>query len=121
MDRTTGKEEISHVDRPCPHEDIFARVPQMAARIDPILRQLDHLLDDDGMYQAVRADFGHRHRRTLSFGRPSTSGETLLRMLLLKHLYDWSFQETEDQVDQNPGSALVLLPVTSSLPRTTPH
>src|SRR5581483_9831503 len=84
-----------------PHEDIFARVPQMAGRIDPILRQLDQLLDDDSLYQAVRADFGLRHGRTLSLGRPSTPVEALLRMLLLKHLHGWSFQETEDQVDQN--------------------
>jgi IS5 family transposase len=53
------------------------------------------------LYQAVRADFGARHPRTLTFGRPSTPGETLLRLLLLKHLHGWSFQETEDQVDQN--------------------
>jgi IS5 family transposase len=84
-----------------PHEDIFARVPQMTARIDPILRQLDGLLEDDALYQAVRADFGRRHRRTLTFGRPSTPAEALLRMLLLKHLFGWSFQETEDQVDQS--------------------
>jgi IS5 family transposase len=84
-----------------PQEDIFERVPQMAARIDPILRRLDALLDDGALYQAVRADFGQRHPRTRTFGRPSTPAESLLRMLLLKHLHTWSFQETEDQVDQN--------------------
>ncbi len=84
-----------------PAEDIFARVPQMIARIDPVLKQLDRLLDDDQLYQQVRDDFGKRHRHTLVHGRHSTPVEVLLRLLILKHLYQWSYQETEDQVDQN--------------------
>ncbi len=59
-------------------EDIFARVPQMAGRIDPILRQLDPLLDDDAVYQAVRADFSRRSARTAASGRPSTPVEVRL-------------------------------------------
>ena len=41
-------------------EDVFARVPRMAQRIDPVLRHLDTLLEDDELYQQIRADFGHR-------------------------------------------------------------
>jgi hypothetical protein len=40
-----------------PKEDIFARVPKMTQRIDPVLQQLDALLDDDEVYQQVRHDF----------------------------------------------------------------
>src|SRR5438874_13035379 len=82
-------------------EDVFARVPQMAQRIDPVLKELDQLLDDDALYRQVRADFGKRYRSTLVHGRHSTPVEVLLRMLILKHLYQWSYQETEEQVDQN--------------------
>ncbi len=78
-----------------------ARVPQMAERIDPVLKQLDRLLEDDELYQQIRADFGKRSRFTLVHGRHSTPVEVLLRMLILKHLYQWSYQETEEQVDQN--------------------
>src|SRR5579859_4824758 len=84
-----------------PKEDIFARVPQMTGRIDPVLQHLDQLLDDDEVYQAVRNDFGKRHRGTLVRGRPSTPVEVLLRLLLLKHLFGWSYQETEDRVDES--------------------
>jgi IS5 family transposase len=28
-------------------EDVFARVPELAAQTDPVLKQLDMLLDDD--------------------------------------------------------------------------
>jgi len=82
-------------------EDVFARVPQMAERIDPVLKELDQLLDDDALYRQVRADFGKRYRSTLVHGRHSTPVEVLLRMLIVKHLHQWSYQETEEQVDQN--------------------
>jgi transposase, IS5 family len=84
-----------------PREDIFARVPKMTQRIDPVLQQLDRLLEDDEVYQQVRNDFGKRYRQTLVHGRHSTPVEVLLRMLLLKHLYGWSYQETEDRVDES--------------------
>jgi IS5 family transposase len=84
-----------------PKEDIFARVPKMTQRIDPVLQQLDRLLDDETLYQQVRHDFGQRYRYTLVHGRHSTPVEVLLRMLLLKHLFAWSYQETEDQVDES--------------------
>ena len=79
-------------------EDVFARVPALAAEIDPVLRRLDTLLDDDELYQRVRVDFGTRHRHTLRHGRHSTPVEVLLRMLILKHLYQWSYKELEGRV-----------------------
>src|SRR5258706_16276318 len=85
------------VDRYEP-EDIFARVPQAASRLDPVLKALDGLLEDDQLYQQVRADFGKRSCFTLVHGRPSTPVEVLLRMLICKHLYQWSYQETVKQV-----------------------
>lgn len=82
-------------------EDVFSRVPRMAERIDGVLSKLDQLLDDDELVQQVRADFGKRHRWTLVHGRHSTPVEVLLRMLIVKHLHQWSYLETEEQVDQN--------------------
>jgi hypothetical protein len=37
-----------------PKTDVFARVPEVAAQTDPVLKQLDRLLDDDKLYQQVR-------------------------------------------------------------------
>ena len=51
------------VDR-YPAEDVFARVPELAEQTDPVLKQLDMLLDDDELYARVRADLGQRHRST---------------------------------------------------------
>src|SRR5712692_5210375 len=79
-------------------EDVFAQVPKLAAEIDPELRKLDTLLDDDALYQQVRNDFGKRYQSTLVHGRHSTLVEVLLRMLLLKQLYQWSYKECEGRV-----------------------
>jgi transposase, IS5 family len=65
---------------------------------DPVLVQLDRLLDDDQLYAQVRADLGHRYRLTLVHGRHSTPAEVLLRLLVVHHLYAWSYQETVERV-----------------------
>jgi len=81
-----------------PYDDVFARVPELAHQTDPVLRQLDCLLDDDLLYQQVRADLGKRYPLTLLAGRHSTPGEAILRLLVAKHLYNWSYRETEERV-----------------------
>src|SRR5713226_4530560 len=81
-----------------PSENVFARVPEVAAQTDPVLKQLDVLLDDDKLYQQVRDDLGKRYTWTLVHGRHSTPVEVILRMLLCKHLYQWSYRETEERV-----------------------
>jgi transposase, IS5 family len=81
-----------------PYEDVFARVPELATQTDPVLRQLDRLLDDDLLYARVRADLATRYPLTLVHGRHSTPAEVLLRLLLVKHLYHWSYRETERRV-----------------------
>jgi transposase, IS5 family len=85
------------VDRYEP-EDVFSRVPEVAQQTDPVLKRLDQLLEDDQLYQQVRTDLGKRYRYTLVHGRHSTPVEVLLRMLLCKHLYGWSYEETRERV-----------------------
>jgi IS5 family transposase len=85
-------------------EDVFARVPELASQTDPVLVQLDRLLDDDDLYQQVRRDLVRRYRLTPVHGRHSTPGEVILRLLVLKHLYRWSYAETAERV----GDSLVL-------------
>lgn len=47
MCKNSRKEESEMlVDRYEP-EDVFARVPEVAAQTDPVLKKLDRLLDDD--------------------------------------------------------------------------
>jgi IS5 family transposase len=81
-----------------PTEDVFARVPELAAQTDPVLWQLDPLLDDDPLFQLVRADLAHRYPQTPCHGRHSTPAEAILRLLVVKHLFQWGFAETERRV-----------------------
>jgi hypothetical protein len=87
-------------------EDVFARVPELADQTDAVLVQLDHLLDDDALYRQVRGDLARRYRRTPVHGRPSTPGEVILRLLVVKHLDKWSFAETMQR--RCAGLAVVL-------------
>src|SRR5689334_22813168 len=75
--------------------DLFALVPQLGLRFEPQLEQLDRLLDDDEIVEAVRAAMARRSPRSRSRGRPSTPVEVVLRMLVIKRLYSWSYEQTE--------------------------
>jgi len=85
------------IDRYAP-EEVFARVPELADQTDPVLVELDHLLDDDTLYQQVHSDLAHRYRLTSAHGRHSTPAEVLMRLLVVQHLYAWSYQETVQRV-----------------------
>jgi transposase, IS5 family len=79
-------------------EDVFARVPELAEQTDPVLVQLDRLLDDDQLYAQVRGDLARRYRLTPVHGRHSTPAEVLLRLLVVQHRSAWSSAETVDRV-----------------------
>jgi len=65
---------------------------------DPILRRIDEILDDEALVDLVADTLGQRWPRSRVRGRPGTPAEVVLRMLVLKHLYDWSFDECEREV-----------------------
>ena len=81
--------------------NIFERVPALSLAMDPVLSQLDRLLDDDTLFQALKADLAKRRPRTPTDGRPSTPVEVILRMLVVKHLYGWSYAATEHWVSDS--------------------
>jgi len=74
--------------------NVLALLSAPGMELDPMLTQLDSLLDDDALFRAIKADLARRHPRTLTEGRPSTPVEVILRMLVVKHLYGWSYDQT---------------------------
>jgi transposase, IS5 family len=90
-------------DRSAP-VDLFALVPALELRFEPELAELDRLLDDDQIFQQIKADLSRRRPHTTETGRPSTPVEVILRLLVVQHLYDWSYAQTEHFV----GDSLVL-------------
>lgn len=81
--------------------DLFALVPKLSLAMDPELAQLDWLLEDDLLFQRVKADLLKRYPNTATLGRYSTPVEVILRMLVVKRLYRWSYAEAEHFVSDS--------------------
>jgi len=91
------------VDR-YPPVNLFAVVPKLVADFEPELRELDRLLEDDELFERVKKDLSCRRPHSLTRGRHSTPVEVILRLLVVKRLYRWSYEQTEHFV----GDSLVL-------------
>jgi Transposase domain (DUF772) len=81
--------------------DLVTLVPALGLAFEPVLARLDVLLEDDALFRAVRDDLARRRPRTLETGRPSTPVEVLVRLLIVKRLYGWSYAETEHFVSDS--------------------
>ncbi len=73
--------------------DLYALVPEALQCQDPVVAALDPLIDEE-LVQLVRADFGQRYPQSVTRGRPSTPVEVIVRMLVVRRLYDWSYADT---------------------------
>src|SRR5580693_6343904 len=75
--------------------------PDPRKLMEPKLRVVDELLEDDalidGVLEAMRGRFAQSGRR----GRYGTPAEVALRMLVLKHLKSWSYEQLEWEVTGN--------------------
>ena len=65
------------------------------------LRRIDTLLEDEAVIEAVAQALEVRWPQSRRRGRPGTPAEIVLRMLVLKHLFDWSYDELEREVRAN--------------------
>lgn len=81
--------------------DLFALVPQWHLQVEPELAELDRLLTDDHLFQRVKSDLVRRYPQSTRTGRPSTPVEVVLRLLVVKHLYGWSYEQTEQFVNDS--------------------
>jgi transposase, IS5 family len=81
--------------------NLFELVPKLSLEMDVVLAGLDRLLDDDVLFQRVKADLGRRSANSLRLGRHSTPVEVILRMLIVRRLYDWSYEATEHFVSDS--------------------
>ncbi len=81
--------------------NLFELVPKLQLEMEPELAELDQLLQDDDILQRVKADVAKRYPHTLVRGRHSTPVEVILRMLIVRRLYDWSYEQTEHFVSDS--------------------
>jgi IS5 family transposase len=65
------------------------------------MHKADTILADEQLLETVYDALLRRRPRSRTHGRPGTPAEVVLRMLLLKHIRDWSFADLEREVRSN--------------------
>ena len=65
------------------------------------LRKIDTLLEDEAVIEVVAQALERRWPQSRRRGRPGTPAEVVIRMLILKHLFDWSYDDLEREVRAN--------------------
>lgn len=79
-------------------DKFFEDILHLTHPMDPVLAEIDQLLEDDELYQLIRNDLARRFPQTELTGRNSTPVEVILRMLAVKRLYGLSYAQCEYQV-----------------------
>ncbi len=78
-------------------EELLGYVPELS----PELKKINSYLEDETLYRLIRADLAKRRPKTLQTGRNSTPVDVILRMLVVKRLYAYSYEETERNVSDS--------------------
>src|SRR5271156_4135369 len=77
----------------------------IAAEVDDLcedwMRHADQVLADELLVAAVYEALGKRHPKSRSRGRHGTPAEVVLRLLILKHIRNWSYEVLEREVRAN--------------------
>jgi IS5 family transposase len=68
---------------------------------EPWMRHADEALNDDGLLEIIQQELSKRCKKSKTRGRPSTPAEVILRMLLLKHMRGWSYEDVSREVRAN--------------------
>jgi IS5 family transposase len=68
---------------------------------EPWMRHADQALNDDRLLEIMQAAWSTLCRKSKTRGRPGTPAEIILRLLLLKHIRDWSYEELAREVRAN--------------------
>jgi transposase, IS5 family len=79
-------------------DKLFDSILKLTNQMDPVLAEIDQLLEDEALYQLIRNDLAKRYPMTEQTGRNSTPVEVILRILAVKRLYGLSYEQTEYQV-----------------------
>jgi len=65
------------------------------------LRRIDTALEDEAVIEVVAQALEQRWPQSRRRGRLGTPAEVVIRMLILKHLFDWSYDDLEREVRAN--------------------
>ena len=68
---------------------------------EPWMRCADKALEDEALLLIIQQELAKRCKKSKTRGRPATSAEVVLRMMLLKHVRDWSYEDLTREVRAN--------------------
>lgn len=68
---------------------------------EPWMRHADTALEDDALLLIIQEELAKRCKKSKTRGRKATPAEVVLRMLLLKHVRDWSYETLSREVRAN--------------------
>ena len=84
-----------------PVDKLFEEILGYVPNLSPELEKIDTYLEDEKLYRLIKKDMGQRRPKTTQTGRNSTPVDVILRMLVVKRLYGYSYEETERQVSDS--------------------
>ena len=67
------------------------------------MKYADWILDDETIVAAIYQALGKRHPKSRSRGRRGTPAEVVLRLLILKHVRNWSYEVLERRIERQFG------------------
>ncbi len=84
-----------------PLDKRFEELARHFPAMDRELTKIDQYLEDEQLYRWIKADLSKRYPKTQETGRNSTPVEVVLRMLVVKRLYGYSYEETVARVSDS--------------------
>lgn len=78
-----------------PTDKRFEEIAKYLPKMDAGLEKIAQYLEDETLYRLIKNDLSKRWSKTEETGRNSTPVEVVLRMLVVKRLYGYSYAETE--------------------------
>lgn len=82
-------------------DKLFDEIAVHFPKTDPALAKVEVYLEDEKLYRLIKKDLSKRWPKTLETGRHSTPVEVILRMLVVKRLYHYSYEDTERNVSDS--------------------
>lgn len=84
-----------------PLDKRFEEIAEYFPKMDAELVKIDQYLEDEKLYRLIKADLSKRWPKTQDTGRNSTPVEVVLRMLVVKRLYGYSYEGTVARVSDS--------------------
>ena len=84
-----------------PLDKLFEEILGYVPNLSPELEKINNYLEDEKLYRLIKKDLSQRRPKTTQTGRNSTPVDVILRMLVVKRLYGYSYEETERQVSDS--------------------